>query len=169
MVDLPNIRTEERRNVLGAFITLFGALAAHVVTETARDAIFLTRVPVAHLPWMYLAIAVVAAFLVRPRDRERHVGRHLLGWWLVVSAGVDVAFWLLGTTDRTWVSYLLYVWSGVFGTLTLTWFWLLLGELFTVTEAKRLYGFIGAGSVLGAVAGWNARSLRADPGLNEGT
>lgn len=153
MVDLPNIRTEERRNVLGAFITLFGALAAHVVTETARDAIFLTRVPVAHLPWMYLAIAVVAAFLVRPRDRERHVGRHLLGWWLVVSAGVDVAFWLLGTNDRPWVSYLLYVWSGVFGTLTLTWFWLLLGELFTVTEAKRLYGFIGAGSVLGAVAG----------------
>ena len=24
-------------------------------------------------------------------------------------------------------------------------------------------------TVLGAVAGWNARSLRADPGLNEGT
>lgn len=102
---------------------------------------------------MYLAIAVTAAFLARPRPHQRRVGRHLLGWWLVAAAGVDVAFWFVGTADHPWIAYLLYVWSGVFGTLTLMWFWLLLGELFTVTEAKRLYGVIGAGSVLGAVVG----------------
>ena len=38
-------------------------------------------------------------------------------------------------------------------TLVLVHFWTLVGNLFTVSQAKRLYGFIGAGSVLGAIAG----------------
>ena len=38
-------------------------------------------------------------------------------------------------------------------TLVLVHFWTLLGELFTVTQAKRLFGIVGAGSVLGAIAG----------------
>ncbi|HYP90514.1 MAG TPA: HEAT repeat domain-containing protein, partial [Polyangiaceae bacterium] len=33
------------------------------------------------------------------------------------------------------------------------------GERFTITQAKRLYGFIGAGSVLGAIAGSGAASV----------
>lgn len=153
MVALPDIRTSERRNVLGAFLTLFGVLAAHVTTETARDALFLTRLPVEQLPWVYLMIAVAAAFVARPRDRARRVGRHMLGSWLFASALVTVGFWFLATPDRPWTLYALYVWSGVFGTITLTWFWLLASELFTLTEAKRLYGVIGAGAVTGAVAG----------------
>ena len=32
-------------------------------------------------------------------------------------------------------------------------FWTLLGRVHTMTQAKRLYGFIGAGAVLGAVVG----------------
>jgi ATP/ADP translocase/HEAT repeat protein len=153
LVALPDIRKNERRNVLGAFLTLFGVLSAHVIAETARDALFLGRLPAEQLPWVYLAIAVAAAMVARPRAGAREVGRRLLGGWLLASAAINVAFWVFATPDRPWTLYLLYTWSGVFGTLTLTWFWLLLGELFTVTEAKRLYGVIGAGAVLGAVAG----------------
>ena len=39
------------------------------------------------------------------------------------------------------------------GTLTAVQFWLVMGDSYTITQAKRLYKLIGAGSVLGAVAG----------------
>src|SRR5262249_31198296 len=48
-------------------------------------------------------------------------------------------------------------------------FWIVLGELYTVTQAKRIYNIVGTGSVLGAIAGatiargltqiWPARHL----------
>ena len=49
--------------------------------------------------------------------------------------------------------YALYVWTGIFASWIVVAFWLLLGESFTVGQAKRLYSVIGAGSVLGAVLG----------------
>ena len=47
----------ERRSLAAAFVTLFGLVAAHTLLETARDALFLARLPPSQLPWAYLAIA----------------------------------------------------------------------------------------------------------------
>jgi len=40
-------------------------------------------------------------------------------------------------------------------------FWTMLGDLFSVTQAKRTYGVIGAGSVLGAIGGSGLASVLA--------
>ena len=70
------------------------------------------------------------------------------------SRGVTLGFWLLRLLRRSpWTLRALYVWTGLVGTLAGLQFWLVLGELYTVTQAKRLYKLVGAGSVLGAVAG----------------
>src|SRR5256712_10490270 len=58
-----DIRPEERPGVTAAFLTLFGILAGHTLLETARDALFLARLPPSQLPWVYLAMAVVAVGL----------------------------------------------------------------------------------------------------------
>jgi ATP:ADP antiporter, AAA family len=79
---------------------------------------------------------------------------------LLAFAAVTFGFWLLGSFDSPWTLRALYVWTGLVGTLAGLQFWLALGELYTVTQAKRLYKLVGAGSVLGAVAGAAvARSL----------
>src|SRR6266704_3421585 len=121
---LTSIRPEERRGAVAAFLTIFGILAAHTLLETARDALFLARLPASRLPSVYLTFAAVT-FL----------------------------FWL----TRSWRSpaalYALYVWTGLVGSLAVLQFWLVLGDLYTVTQAKRIYGLIGTGSLLGAVAG----------------
>ena len=54
---LLDVRPEERRPTAIAFLVLFGILAAHTILETARDALFLARLPPSQLPWMYLAMA----------------------------------------------------------------------------------------------------------------
>ena len=38
-------------------------------------------------------------------------------------------------------------------TLAAVQFWLVVGEIYTITQAKRVYAVIGLGSLLGAVAG----------------
>ncbi len=149
------IRPDERRDALGAFLTLFGFMAGHALLETARDALFLARLPASQLPWVYLAIAVVALALTerQPRILRRFAHRHELSAWLIVSAVITFGFWLLVGWAGDWVFYALYTWSGVLATLVVVRFWTVLGSLFTLTQAKRVFAVIGSGSVMGAIVG----------------
>ena len=150
-----DVRPEERPGVTGAFLTLFGILAGHTLLETARDALFLARLPASQLPWVYLAMAVVAVGLsLGPGRSARGLTRtRRLSHLLVSCALVTVLFWLLGSWRSPWTLRALYVWTGLVGTLAGLQFWLLLGEMYTITQAKRVYRVVGLGSVLGAVAG----------------
>jgi ATP:ADP antiporter, AAA family len=150
------IRPGERGPVLAAFLTLFGTLTGHALLETARDALFLARLPATRLPWVYLAIALLAVFLSNgplPRPRGA-LGRYSLSLVLGFSAVGTFAFWFFSSLAGSPATlYALYVWTGLVATLTTVQFWLVLSESFTVTQAKRLYRLIAVGSVLGAVAG----------------
>lgn len=138
----------------GTFAILFGVLAAHTLLETARDALFLATLPATHLPWVYLAIAALALGASELGARW-HV-RHGLSVWLWLSAATTAGLWgLTGGPGppATWVLYAIYIWSGVCISMAVVQYWLMLGTIFTIDRAKRLYGLIGAGSVLGATVG----------------
>jgi ATP/ADP translocase/HEAT repeat protein len=159
-VDLLGMRAGERRDAWAAFLTLFGLIGSHTVLETARDALFLAKVPATELPWVFLAVAAVSFALVRLQalvSRRLSGARALMGSTLLAAAVTFAFFQLSGALGRAGL-YALYVWSGVLTTLLLVHFWTLLGNIFSVTQAKRLFGFIGAGSVLGAIAGSGAVS-----------
>src|SRR5919109_260672 len=80
-------------------------------------------------------------------------GRYGLSLLLLGLAAGTFSFWGLSSLRGAWTLRTLYVWTGLVGTVAALRFWLVLGELYTVTQAKRIYKIIGAGSVLGAVAG----------------
>ena len=141
---------------LAAFLTLFGILASHTVLETARDALFLARLPASQLPWVYLAMAAVAVAMaqVPARGLRELLGRYGLAASLALDGrGHARASGRCRACARDWGLRALYVWSGLVGTLAALQFWLALGEIVTITQAKRLYRFVGTGSLLGAVAG----------------
>ncbi len=152
---LGEVRPEERRGVASAFLTLLGVLASHTLLETARDALFLARLPASQLPWMYLAIAAVAFGLSQaPSSRiERAFGAYGLALLLLSSSVVTFLLWAFGAWRSPWMLYALYTWSGFFGTITGIRFWLVLSEIYTVSQAKRVYRLIAIGSVLGAIVG----------------
>ncbi|MEM9489003.1 MAG: Npt1/Npt2 family nucleotide transporter, partial [Myxococcota bacterium] len=149
------IRAGERRDAWTAFALLLGLIASHSMLETARDALFLAKIPAARLPWVYMAIAVASLLLTQAQARlsSGQSGRRLLSVWIASAGLVTLLFWLTLSVLGSAGLYALYVWSGVLTTLILVHFWTLLGDIFTITQAKRLYGFIGAGSVLGAITG----------------
>ena len=129
-------------------------MAAHSLLETARDALFLARLPPAQLAWVYLAVASVSLvlFVLQEHSRVRS-GRTALAAWLTVSAVVDLLLWSVIAQPGTWALYVLYTWSGVFASLVVVRFWTLLGDLFSISQAKRVFSLIGAGGVGGAILG----------------
>ena len=152
---MPDIERPERRMALSAFFCLFGILTAHTLTETARDALFLSHLPAARLPWVYLGIAVLSAFLMRvtgnrPRGGKRPV---TLPVALMFAAGIDVGFFVLTSFRSNLVFYALYLWSGIFGSWAVLTFWYLLARVIDVGRAKRIYPFVGAGAIAGAIFG----------------
>ncbi|MDH3272377.1 MAG: HEAT repeat domain-containing protein [Gemmatimonadota bacterium] len=155
------IRPDERRDVLGAFLTLFAFMAGHALLETARDALFLASLPARRLPWVYLAIAVVAIAVGRgePPFVRRFSARNELGGWLLAASVVTAGFWFVAGRDGVWVLYSLYVWSGVIVSLIVVRFWTILATRFTVTQAKRVFPLIASGSVVGAIVGSGAARI----------
>ena len=55
---LVDYREGEGRLVLGSFVVLFGIVGGHTVLETARDAIFLSKLPPSQLTLVYAAVAL---------------------------------------------------------------------------------------------------------------
>lgn len=152
---LADVRPDERAVTFGAFLILFGLMAAHTLLETARDALFLARIAASRLPLVYLAIAGVAILvsLLRGKRRLRSDTRRSLATWLCGSALLTGLFWFLVGRTGSWIYYAIYIWSGVFSTIAVLQFWILMGDTFTVSQAKRVYALIGTGSILGAIMG----------------
>jgi hypothetical protein len=157
------VRPEERRGTAAAFLTIFGTLAAHTLLETARDALFLARLPASRLAIVYLLIALVAVGLARlPWGRRRATGALALSRLLGLGAVITLLFWALGRWQSPLELYALYVWTGLLGSLAVLQFWMVLGDLYTLTQAKRLYGVVWTGSLLGATVGAATARLLAD-------
>jgi AAA family ATP:ADP antiporter len=154
-----DVRPKERRATGLAFLSLLGITAAHTMIETARDALFLAKIPVRQLPILYLAIAacglvmtrVAASFAARRKDgaaRLDPVAVSALG-----AAAITAAFWFGAATPSPPLLYALYIYTGLFASWVVGQLWVRIGSIFEVDAAKRVFGLIGTGAVLGAVAG----------------
>ena len=118
LAPLGDVRPGERRGAAAAFLTIFGILAGHTLLETARDALFLARLPPSELPGVYLVMAVVAiAVFQGPWRAPRAGGRYGLSIVLVSSGIATFVFWAVHSSHSPWALRALYVWTGILGTL----------------------------------------------------
>lgn len=148
-----DVRPGEGRLLLESAATLFGLVAAHTLLETARDALFLGRSPPSRLTFVYGLLALLAAFVGRMNTRfVRNFGRrNALIFTLFAAAYGTILLYLAPPSDV--VYFVLYVWSGLLGSVLVVQFWMFVARRFTVAQGKRLFGPLAAGGVLGAVAG----------------
>lgn len=148
-----DVRAGEGTVVIRAFFALFAIIAGHTILETARDALFLERLPASRLALVYLALALIGIVLPAYNTRfVRSFGRRNAVVFTLMVAAVGTTLWHFQPMDGRTV-YALYVWSGLVGTVVAVQFWMFAGQLFTVAQGKRLFPGIAAGGILGAVAG----------------
>jgi ATP:ADP antiporter, AAA family len=138
------------------FAYLLFVIAAYVVGQVARDALFLGRFDASLLPFvdvsLFLIVALVVAVYVRAGrwlGVERLLARSLL---LFGATGLALAALARGAPPA-WLFPVVYLWVGVFGVLAPAQVWTLANYVVTPREARRLFGFVGAGATLGATAG----------------
>ena len=153
---------QERRLQRAAAATLAAVMGGHILLETATDALFLANVSVERLPFVTIVVAFLALGVARGR-----LGGSNRGMLLVLQAAAAIgtlAFWVLATTGQEWSFYALYVWSGIITSLVVVRFWLVLADLMTITQGKRLFATIAMGGSLGALGGAGLAAILA-PGF----
>ena len=135
-----DLRRGEGRSFVLGFVSLLLLIAGHTVLETARDALFLTKLPPSQLAVAYAALAAVTLVTARwTGGMGRRFGqRNALVVTLLVAALIVTA--LRSDSPPVATVYALYLVSGVLGTLLGTQFWTLAGQLFTVAQGRRLFG-----------------------------
>jgi AAA family ATP:ADP antiporter len=133
-------------------------MASSVASKAARDALFLDRYRAIDLPYVDIAIAVmvglVASFYIwighRTNLRNLQVGS------LVFFGVTSLGFWLwaaIASYESGVLFVVIYIWVGVFSVLAPSQVWTLANYVLTTREAKRSFGFIGSGAILGWIVG----------------
>lgn len=155
--------SDNREKAWGAGLVLLLMMMGHTALETARDSLFLARLPVAQLPWTYAAIAVaaLAAAEVNARLRARFSAKQVFSLTLIAGAVGCLGFIRLFQLDLRWAPHAFYVWIAVIATLATAQFWLLASESFTVLQAKSAYALVSAGGMVGAMLGGGLARMTA--------
>lgn len=141
------IRRGEGRLTFTLFLHSLFAVGAFLTGRTVRDALFLAHSDRSSLAWMYVASAVAVTIngLIYGKLAAR-IRRDTMALATASLLGLGfVGAWFLEKTHASWAYSAIYVYVEVMGALVLVQFWTLANELFNAREAKRLYGFIGAG------------------------
>lgn len=153
------LREGESATALLMFLSSFCSMAGYNVIKPITRSAFIKDLGADNLPWMPLATAVLIAGLM---SGYAALMRVLPRRWGIpmAQAGMSVllvGFWLLFRTEGRWVAATFYVWGLFMGILLASQFWTLANVIYDARQAKRLFGFIGAGAPLGGiVASWLA-------------
>ncbi len=141
------------------FLIIFTLL---IVKPTANS-LFLSAFGVEQLPYLFILVAIVAAVVSSIYARLLHAySLHTLikGTLHVCVFSLLTLFTLLYTgVAQSITLYSFYLWVMIFAVLTTSQFWLLANKLFTSREAKKLFGFIGAGAITGGILGGYSTSI----------
>jgi AAA family ATP:ADP antiporter len=148
--------SRERSAALWSFAYFFTLLAGYYVLRPLRDQMGIAG-GVKNLPWLFTATflsllvaqPLYGAMVARlPRVRFIPIVYHFFVSNLVL-------FWVLLTFDleKVIVARVFFVWVSVFNLFAVAVFWSFMADLYTAEQAKRLFGFIGAGGTAGALLG----------------
>lgn len=160
---LLDVRRAELGLVAVACLFFFCLLAFNYVVRPVRDEMGVSGGP-EKLPWLYsgslaatLVFSPLFAWLVSRMPRQHFLAITYRFFALVL---IGFYFALHGQTDirGSITSQVFFVWFSAFNLLLISTFWGFLGDVFQNAQAKRVYGLIGAGGTLGAIAGSGATS-----------
>lgn len=154
-----DVRVGEGALAAKVFALLMLIVAGHTALETARDALFLTRMPPNALNLLYVGLALLSFVVAGLSDwLVRRVGRRRALVGALASTAVITLLLRLVPATRAFATGL-YLYAGVVGSLLTTQAWVVIGQVFTTGQGRRLLGAVAAGGVLGGVAGAGVAAL----------
>jgi AAA family ATP:ADP antiporter len=137
------------------FLYLALALTTVVIAKTSSKALFLTRFSALDLPYVYIAIAILIAFVVSvyirlsSRINQSALISGTLGFF--VSSALVLAWGM--RTGWLPIAAIFYVWTSILAAIITTQVWTAANSVLNLRQAKRLFPLISSGGILGSMAG----------------
>jgi ATP:ADP antiporter, AAA family len=150
------VAPHERRAVLLAFVCYFFLLGSYYILRPVRDTVA-TVFGTASLQNLFTATFVgtmIFSPLFGALASRLKLSRLLPGvfWFWLLNVVLFAILFRLAPQNR-WLGASYYVWFSVVNLFMVSVFWSLMVDLFSPSQALRLFGLIAAGGELGAIAG----------------
>ncbi|PLW96288.1 MAG: hypothetical protein C0591_09070, partial [Marinilabiliales bacterium] len=161
-----DIREGEYRRAVLMQLNIFLLISTLLIVKPAVNGLFLAKLGAENLPNVFVLVAICAGLvsLLYSRVLSRMPLNVIISRTLIWSVIVLIGFGILLRLNflEGWVLYLFYIWVAIFAVLSASQFWILANIVFNPREAKRLFGFIGAGAIAGGIFGGYLTSIIAE-------
>lgn len=158
-----NIEEEELKKTLLLTLHIFLIITSLLVIKPTVNSLFLHELTSTALPLGYVltALAAIVGSFFYNRMVEKRAFNKIIEGTLIGSIIFLVLFGLAFRLDliHGFFLFIPYVWVAIFGLLTASQFWILANLVYNIRVAKRVFGFIGSGAILGGIVGGYITSI----------
>ena len=145
---------EHARTLLMSLYLLF-VMVAYYILKPVSAAMFLNKFNIDKLPYLYILIAggggVLAYFYTRVALKSSLTAA--VSWTMLIAVACLIALWWLIGLNLPWMLYVFNIWVSLFSIVLFSQGWLVAANMFDSRQAKRLYGLLGLGAIVGATIG----------------
>ena len=150
-----DVTEQESVTLVMMFAYSFLAMTAYNILKPITRSQFISQLGADRIPYIPLVAAIAIGVIMQGYSRAAGI---ISPRWVIpvaqgAMAGLLVMFWFLFQTGNWMVAAAFYFFGLIMGILLISQFWTLANEIYDARQAKRLFGFIGAGASLGGIAG----------------
>jgi len=152
-----DIREGEYLRAILMQVYIFLIISVLLIIKPVVNALFLAEYGSAGLPVAYILVAIVAGIVSTIYSKilsDVSLIRLIIATLLVSMVCLTFFGVMLHSgLYKDILLYVFYIWISIFALLTTSQFWLLATVAFNAREAKRVFGFVGAGAIAGGIFG----------------
>ena len=157
-----DVSEQESVTLVMMFAYSFLAMTAYNILKPITRSQFISQLGADNIPYIPLVAAFAIGVIMQGYSRAAGI---IPPKWVIPAAqgamaGVLVGFWVLFQTGNWMVAAGFYFFGLIMGILLISQFWTLANEIYDPRQAKRLFGFIGAGASLGGIAGSSFKRIQ---------
>lgn len=142
---------------------IFLIITVLLIVKPTVNALFLSKLGAEHLPLGYILVAVIATCITYFYNRAvvRFSLNKVITTTLIFFSLGFISLYLIMNSGNLgeYYLYIYYVGVALFAVIATSQFWMLANLVFNAREAKRLFGFIGAGAIAGGIFGGYLTSI----------
>jgi len=161
-----NIREGEMQIAFLMQLYIFLLITVLLLIKPTVTAVFLSDLGSESLPYGYLLVALVAVFSSYFYNwLNNKFSIKIIAISTVILFGIvfsSLSYFIRNDDLQSGLLYFYYVSISLFGVLVTSQFWVIANIVFDLREAKRLFGFIGAGAIAGGIFGGYLTTILAN-------